>query len=383
MKGVLGMKTLHMGEVKIVQTRYQIKTLEYDVVDPTLYYVALKQGKLDHLIFKNLKRSVRSDSRATKAKRYTLKARGISFPCKHLSKSHIQESFLSAVSSIRRQRREAREVEETTYFTGKFEVRRAGNLFIGSSKVDLEYVLGKSKRPAYSAPYVGIEFEFYTSYNRESIEQGLIGKKLAHLCTTVTDSSIRPPDNHRGLEIPFLTKSSDLHKDLKELGEFLHIIGAKVNESTGLHVHLDARGKNASRMFNNLVQCLPLLRKMVTPDRTENTRYCAPNTDTDPENYSSRYFEINPTSLGKHSTIEVRMHHGSTNVSVVYNWVRLLQLIAYHPETITNPISSLAELNQVMQVSSKLYEYISTRIMDLITKKLTPQTDHLTYEEVA
>lgn len=147
------------------------------------------------------------------------------------------------------------------------------------------------------------------------------------------DSSIDPDDDHIGIEFTVLTKIDDL-SNLEKLCKLLDKIGAKVNSTCGLHIHLDQRevfkkntalrdnpnGKELSARLMRLNQALPLLTATV-PKSRRNNRYCS--TSRSRMRNSDRYMAINTQALSKFGTLEVRLHSATINFTKIANWIKL------------------------------------------------------------
>jgi hypothetical protein len=136
------------------------------------------------------------------------------------------------------------------------------------------------------------------------------------------DGSIRDGDGFESFEFTILF---DIEKPerLKRLCNALTALGATVNSSCGLHVHLDARDGAGRSIATRLKNALPLLKRMIPKSRLDNS-YCRDDVST----RGQRYAKINRESLRKHRTIEVRMHSGTTQYEKIFNWVRVLHTIA-------------------------------------------------------
>lgn len=123
-----------------------------------------------------------------------------------------------------------------------------------------------------------------------------------------------------GLEIAFTCSINNLEK-IDRVCAVLNKLGARVNKSCGLHVHVDMRNRDAKTQGQRLVNVLPILRRLVPESRRTNT-YCLDNKGK--LKYSSRYYAINWNSFQKYKTVEVRLHSSTTNATKIKNWVTLL-----------------------------------------------------------
>ena len=95
-----------------------------------------------------------------------------------------------------------------------------------------------------------------------------------------SDGSIHYGDNEEGKEIRVCVKRSEVRTVVPGIMDALNSMGATVNKSCGLHVHLDQRGNlEPEKTFQKLVRSLGLLYTVVPKSRRENT-YCKRNLRT-------------------------------------------------------------------------------------------------------
>lgn len=169
-----------------------------------------------------------------------------------------------------------------------------------------------------------------------------------------------------GHEIAIVAKSTEIKDIIRKVCKVLHDHSAEINNTCGLHVHIDARGRDEKRMFANLVKAQKLLYSMVPRSRYNNS-YCQPNkSGYDMSAYHGRYWGINPKSYNEHKTIEVRLHSGTINAEKINNWIELLQKIAYSKSV--KEIESLNDLTSKVKLNAKLVEYIIDRVEKFSTE---------------
>jgi hypothetical protein len=186
------------------------------------------------------------------------------------------------------------------------------------------------------------------------------------------DGSIYPDDtdDQFAVEVTVLTRMSD-PSNLKKACELLNKMGAKVNKSCGLHVHLDARhlDKNdVSVMAKKFERSLPVMLSMVPKSRRTNVRYCKAGVSPDMNDYDHRYYAINTTAYPKYGTIEIRLHSATTDFNKIFNWAQLL--VAIGNSTIPKKCEDLNQLTDYVKLSEDLVEYISQR-----TALFTPKVE--------
>lgn len=139
----------------------------------------------------------------------------------------------------------------------------------------------------------------------------------------------RGNENAHAAEIVVCAHENDIAVVIEKTCKVLNDqFSAEVNKSCGLHVHIDMRRRDYEAAFSKLVKQQRLLYSMVPTTRVKNS-YCKPTSTTvmDTARNRGRYQGINPESYGKHRTIEVRLHSGTTNPVKIGVWVRLLMAI--------------------------------------------------------
>ena len=225
------------------------------------------------------------------------------------------------------------------------------------------------KIPYSKDDYVGVEIEMFSKFNRKELNKKFIDNKLTLKVKNKTDSSISPEDNKHPLETTVLFKYNETDTVIKKVCDILKEGEAKVNNSCGLHVHLDARNKNYDVMFHNLVSCLGVLNKLVPHNRINATHYCKQNTTTNMKATSDRYQAINPTSYAKYKTIEVRLHSGTVNATKIINFVHILQSIVNKKDKIKDLIDDINVFAETFNISNKLKEYMIKRSEVIAARK--------------
>jgi hypothetical protein len=221
-------------------------------------------------------------------------------------------------------------------------------------KFDIHNILDVSKYPKSQAHHIGIEIEFYSTWTRNSIAVivGMLG--LEKHVNLGTDCSIECPEHwskdYHGVEMRVLVSKFTYVKVLTALGKLFKMIGAKVNKSCGLHVHLDMRTRDAKKAYENLTKCERMMFRMVHKSRRKSI-YAEPTWkrgtrnvwDSVTQSYATKRwsdipFEHKPSVAGHYDaislepfrhlrTIEVRMHHGTVDVKEIIQWVTFLNRI--------------------------------------------------------
>ena len=145
---------------------------------------------------------------------------------------------------------------------------------------------------------------------------------------------------------------------------------SKTNNSCGMHVHVDMRGRNPKRAYKNLFEAQPILYAMCPSYRLQKDGYSVPTTDYLPFEEKGakecvRYSGINKASFNLHKTLEVRIHSGTLNASKIIFWAKLLVKIA--DKKATKFTSAKLETNfekfsKKIQLEAKIKSYVTKRI---------------------
>lgn len=186
----------------------------------------------------------------------------------------------------------------------------------------------EKKMPITMEQYVTVEIECFSVVTRHTLGTAL--SKWAKWVHLKDDGSIES-DFGNTYEIVVTTPIDKFEEVLKGVLATVHKYRSGVNDTCGLHVHLDMRRysrKYVAKVYANLVRSQGLLFKIVSKDRRYND-YCYWNEVDEFEYGADRYSAINPQAYGKFTTLEVRLHQGSLNFKQIYNWVTLLHKIAF------------------------------------------------------
>ncbi len=182
------------------------------------------------------------------------------------------------------------------------------------------------KNPSNGIQYVGIEIECYGKISRVSLQKLFFKYDLEEFVMIGDDGSIEPPERDdddetfwHTFELRLLIPQPNLAITLKRFGKVFRMARLKVNESCGLHVHLDMRQRNVDECYSKLRRFQDVLFAIVNKDRWNN-EYCRQN----PDDILSHHMGINRLAYERHETIEIRMHHGCLDTSQIEKWIRLL-----------------------------------------------------------
>lgn len=251
------------------------------------------------------------------------------------------------------------------------------------TKESIEQIIknNKSPHPKMKDNYVGIELECIVHADRKQLEAAFIKQKLQSNVHVGTDGSLRT-DARGGncYEVRVLVKERDISTIIPKIVDVLKSFKGYVNNSCGMHVHLDMRHRNVSQAYGRLFNAKMLLQSMVSVDRLTNN-YCTPNTHA---NYSSeyevrtKYKQINLLTYERIKTLEVRLHGGCLTASKIVNWVKLLTYVT-DTECAINTVTSTNFMAAYPDMTPKMQDYIMKRVGDVSKTRPDVTTDETTY----
>lgn len=231
----------------------------------------------------------------------------------------------------------------------------------------------------------GVEIEAYNCSRerlaRELQEAGINVAVEGYNHTTrshwklVTDSSLSGNQTFE-LVSPVLVGEAGL-KELETVCWVLDLCDVKVNDSCGLHVHMDAvdftidTWKNLALTYKHIERIIDSFM----PVSRRNNRYCktlrniaAPriaNATTISELQQvfshDRYHKLNLESYTRHNTVEFRQHSGTTNFTKMENWIRFIsRMITFAQAGILSERVTLENL-PFLEQQQKLYFKLRTK----------------------
>tara|TARA_R110000803_G_scaffold79152_1_gene144640 strand:+ start:899 stop:2668 length:1770 start_codon:yes stop_codon:yes gene_type:complete len=204
---------------------------------------------------------------------------------------------------------------------------KAGTIAKIAKQLKSSSLVLQEKVPYTKAKYVGIELELYSRKSRDDLNDMFTAAGLGKNINLVNDLSIkRFPEGFSSIEVRMLATESTVHSVIERTAEILKVAEAGVNETCGLHVHLDMRNRDVKKAFKNLYNSQDVLFKAVPKERHTNP-YCKKIPDGNfltAYKRSAHYDAISASAYRKLRTLEVRMHEGSVDAKVISNWVNLL-----------------------------------------------------------
>lgn len=224
------------------------------------------------------------------------------------------------------------------------------------------------KAPKVNIQYIGIEIECYGKISRVSLQKLFFKYDLEEFVMIGDDGSIDPPEildadgepneeYFHTFELRLLIPQQNLSIVLKRFGRIFRMARLKVNESCGLHVHLDMRERNVTDCYRKLLAFQDALFAIVNKDRWNN-QYCRRTTEGD----RAHHMGINRSAYEEHQTLEVRMHHGCVDTSQIEKWIRLLINVVDAKKVPT--ASSKKEVLKWSGLNKKLRHYIRYNFKD-------------------
>lgn len=146
-----------------------------------------------------------------------------------------------------------------------------------------------------------------------------------------------------------ILKGNDGKNSLKAVCNALEAIGAKVNKSCGLHIHLDAKNMTVTHWRNLIINYARLeniidgfmaksrrannncfCRSLALMPRLEATILHCNSVDEMARYFGTRYTKVNLEAYSRHKTVEFRQHQGSIEFGKIEKWLSFLQkLLAY------------------------------------------------------
>lgn len=203
--------------------------------------------------------------------------------------------------------------------------------------------------------YIGIEIECFTRLSRPEIMEKVLENDLEKNVHLADDGSINAGFG-RSLEMRVLLKEKTVKEELEKLAKVMKR-GFGVNNSCGLHIHLDMRNRDVDKCYQRLLKFQDILFGMVKSQRW-NSGFC--NYTVEGESLNSRYVAINRSSYKRHKTIEIRLHHATLNMKLVGKWINLLLKIINSQST-PPTIESKADVVNWAKEDKDLSSYITNK----------------------
>ena len=191
----------------------------------------------------------------------------------------------------------------------------------------------------------------------------------------VTDSSLSG-NNTFELVSPILHGEQGI-EELEKVCWVLDLCNAKVNDTCGLHVHMDAAEFDLTT-WKNLILTYKRLEGVIDnfmPRSRRNNHYCKALTSITENSikharnigdlraafFHNRYHKVNLEAYARHRTVEFRQHGGSTNFTKMSAWIHFLaKMITFAKQGQVNTGTTLQNIPFLTE-SEKLYLKIRTK----------------------
>lgn len=250
------------------------------------------------------------------------------------------------------------------------------------------------KTPQTKDHHVGVEIEFVSKMDQFALAQAFVDEKVEEFVNLTTDGSLRGEGEFKQChEVRLLAPENLVVQALERALRAINKDKAsKVTKLCGLHVHLDVRKRDKQKVYNNLLKAQKILYAMNPVSRLTGedskgqkgtvyskqvTKSTLEEAMTEASNAGDRYYGINVLSIGKHNTIEIRIHSGSTDYMKISNWIKILMGIVNHKE-IKKDISDPETFCDTLSFDMEMLGYIKERIA-----KFNKNGKHITLDEAS
>lgn len=193
----------------------------------------------------------------------------------------------------------------------------------------------------------------------------------------VSDASIRGTNAIECVS-PVLNSKDGL-KSLEACCQALNEVGAKVNKSTGLHVHIATRNMTGGwyvNIFNNYKYLEGVIDTFMAPSRRGNNNgfcctlqnhdfsRCLNQRDVQSELDYDRYHKVNAEAYMRHQTIEFRQHQGTTDFAKISRWVKFCaKLVGWSKNhELKENVNSIDEIPFLTKAEKQYYNRRATEL---------------------
>lgn len=251
---------------------------------------------------------------------------------------------------------------------------------LGITKYEIGLILNDSEAAVKKVATFGVEIECLVSrdavYDKFASKfvpfeyQGYNHVDSKTIYKFVTDSSIQG-ENPIECVSPVLSG----RKGFDSLGQCLNALneaGAKVNKSTGLHVHVgveELTDEQYINVFANYKMLEGVIDSFMAKSRRgNNSQWCATLRDHDFSNCVEirdvqrelgycRYHKVNAESYHRHKTVEFRQHQGSTDFAKIKNWVSFcIKLVEWSKENcLRSEVTNIDDIPFINKAEKKFF----------------------------
>jgi len=202
--------------------------------------------------------------------------------------------------------------------------------------IEIEFLgLGNDEDARYALPDFLFEERCYGGYRCRMHHDGSVKSCSEHDNTEHCTDDCHDEDwIEHGAEIVTrpLKVCEESFDEVRMIFIALNEAGAWVNNSCGIHVHIDAefvRSYPDKQAFFRLARAMYAKYEDAIDTRMDRHRQRGRNTycqsmkvERDEYVYNDRYFKLNTASFVRHGTIEFRHHHGSLDAEEVIAWAK-------------------------------------------------------------
>ena len=173
---------------------------------------------------------------------------------------------------------------------------------------------------------------------------------------------------------PVLTNNRSGFDSLKRCCTTLKEVGARVNRSCGLHVHVAPKkcpysDEHYVNVFANYQMLEAVIDSFMAASRRGDTNQfsrsisrfdytCCHTIQSVRDAMYSRYFKVNPCSYSSHGTIEFRQHQGTTDFKKIQAWVKFCVKLVEWSRThrLTSPVASIDDIEFLTNAEKRYFK---------------------------
>lgn len=293
----------------------------------------------------------------------------------------IKRDILEAISQRREERRQQNKISKhsrqagvpySVVGTGRGGVFTASNTILKMMKDLKVRRITKDKTPLSKERHIGVEIEcFLDPYTNEELADSLIAAGVDKKVCVKDDGSLSTDEEGwQSTELTVCDSEANIEDTITKVCKVISDYNGMINETCGLHVHLDMRDRPVTKSAQRLIASQPFLFRFVPGSRRSN-QYCRPTHPSQTVDMTGqRYKAVNLASYDAHSTIEVRLHSGTVEANKINNWVKLLVKIA--DTELKKPAAELKTLNQwftALKLPTAMKTYFKARAERFSTKE--------------
>lgn len=162
----------------------------------------------------------------------------------------------------------------------------------------------------------------------------------------VSDASLRPGPNQAGFELVSPPSNENHLGQITKVCEVLTALGATVNKSCGLHVHVTARDKDLKalkRLAALYAEHEPAIDTIMPPSRRgrANSQYCNTLVTADHAALAAatdvagimravapgKFYKVNYSVYYRQGTVEFRHHSGTVDANKIIKWIKFVNAL--------------------------------------------------------